>query len=105
MRKTTDTKYVEVIEVTPSLGANLDEMKYRCKYVKIVSECEYSGYYIIPVNGLNRTNKGIWVAKSNLLSEVKGIEFNEVTGYLDKNKKEYDGYIPGYIDIRLRRHK
>jgi len=109
MRNTTYTSNVEVLEMMQSTGHNegvdLDETKTTCKYVKIISECEYNGYYVIPINALKRTNKGLWVKKVNLLARVEGIEFTEVYKYLDKNAKVYDGYIPDFIDIRLNKHK
>jgi len=108
MRNTTNSSYVEVKEMTPDLGYNsgndLDEIKTRCKYVLVVSKDKYVGYYVIPLNALNKTNKGLWVKKGNLLAEITGMEFIPVIGYLDKNKIRFDG-TKVFYDHRLRKHR
>ena len=106
MIKTTDTQWIEVVEVVEKKGILqvLNETSQRSKVIKVISEDKnHKGYYVIPLNGIRRFNGSKWVNKRDLVSEIVG-EFEEVEAFVSDKNLEYDGYIPQYQEFGKRKY-
>ena len=101
-KKTDNTDWLQVLEVIPKTKFDtglVDETVQTCKFVEILSEDDIQGYWVIPINALRRFRRSVWIKKDVLLAQVTDIEFTPVKNYFDKNRKEYDGYVPQFVDI------